>query len=128
MPNITVYFPNTIKRELDSRGLGNGENVVARDLERYYTLLAQAKPALTEQEMNLLRDTFNGVLVQAELVPFLPRVLADAVAEARADGLDEKWGVDADALAEKMLNLSTVQALALVDSIEQFWESQRKRD
>jgi hypothetical protein len=127
MPNLTAYIPAPVLAELKKRGLGSGENVVRRDLERYYALLsiAMQRVSLTQQELNLLCDVLNGVEIHTGLLPYLPQVLADAVGDARKDGYDEKWGVDTDALAEKIRSLSVLDALAIVDAVEQFWESRQ---
>ncbi|MFY9604024.1 MAG: hypothetical protein WAR00_05190, partial [bacterium] len=38
-------------------------------------------------------------------------------------GLDKKWQVDGKALVKKLKALSHVQALALVDAAERFWQA-----
>jgi hypothetical protein len=130
MPNITFYAPQFLHEQLQQRGLGRGENTIRRDLERYYTLIdiatQRVQQMLSQNELDLLRDALNGTEVQPELVRYLPQALVDAVGDARHDGLCEKWGVDAHALAEKLSKLSLLEAVALVDSIERFWESQRE--
>lgn len=127
MPNLTVYFPEQLHQQLRQRGLGDGENVVKRDLERYYALLELSlkRVAFSEAEWDYLRDAMNGIIFSQELIPYLPRALADSVKDASFDGLGEKWGVDVDALVEKILRLSPTEALAVVDAVECFWEGQK---
>lgn len=130
MPNITFYAPVDLEQRLRQRGLGNGGNVVARDLERYYDLIAVAaqtvRGQLSEEEFNFLCDALHGLDVPRELLPHLQQVVLGAVGDARADGLDERWGVDAEALAEKLSSFSRRELIALLDEVEQFWESQRE--
>ncbi|GIV22171.1 MAG: hypothetical protein KatS3mg023_3922 [Armatimonadota bacterium] len=123
---VNVYLHDAVQSEALRRGHGNRENVVNRDLSRYYTLLrvCLGAVALSDQEWDYLRDALNGTIFSAELIPYLPHALADAVKDASFDGLGEKWGVDANALAGKILELSPAEALAVVDAVECWWEAQ----
>lgn len=127
MPNINIYLPASIHEVLKKRGLGSGENIIKRDLERYYTLLEHSlkRVSISEREWDYLRDALNGTIFTPEIIPYLPRALADAVKDSAFDGIGEKYGVDVDALLEKILNLSPSEALAVVDAVECWWEQQK---
>lgn len=88
MPNLTVYFPEQLHQQLRQRGLGDGENVVKRDLERYYALLELSlkRVAFSEAEWDYLRDAMNGIIFSQELIPYLPRALPDPPAAVAAGG------------------------------------------
>ena len=45
-----------------------------------------------------------------------------------ADRLAEKWGVDGPALVEKLRGLNEMQALAIIDAAERFWQDDTLRN
>ncbi len=96
--------------------------VARRDLERYYALLDHelARVELSEAEASLICDALNGTLMDPHSYRLLWAEVADAV---RLDGLDAKWGVDGDALVERLRALSPGAMMAVVDAVERFWLS-----
>lgn len=129
MPNITFYAPRHLAERLRQRGLGNGENVVARDLERYYELLHVAsqhvRDRLQDVEFQFLCDALQGLELPRELLPHLHQVVLGAVEEARVQGLHTRWGVDVQALQDKLKAMTRRELLALVDEVEQYWQARR---
>lgn len=101
--------------------------VASRDLERYYQALdlARAQVKLSEPEASLIVDALNGSFIELTLA----QLLEWEIEEALQDGLAEKWGVDGEALVEKLKDYSLLQKMAICDSAEQFWKGDyRKAD
>lgn len=96
--------------------------VINRDLERLYALYARAlrEVDLTIDEACLIVDVLNGSLMDANTACLLWASVEDGI---RLDGLAEKWGVDGAKLVEKLRGLNDIQALALVDAGERFWQA-----
>lgn len=125
---INVYFPDELLQELRARGMGNGENVVREMMQRYLSLLQMELEAvnLSEEEWWYLRDSLNGFLFEPASpanIRLLPHILAASVEDSAPDGLQEKWGVNAAALASKLRQLRPSQSLAVLDAVERFWAS-----
>ena len=93
-------------------------SIAARDLERYYALLAVSLPALSELETMALRDALNGTVLDVSTARLLWAGVDDAI---RLDGLAEKWGIDGVALVARLRGLTLAQSLALVDAVERYW-------
>ena len=70
-------------------------------------------------EACLIVDSLNGSIMDANTAQVLWAGIADSI---RLDGLDKKWDVDGPALVEKLQGLNVLQAMALVDAAERFWE------
>ena len=97
------------------------DRVAARDLARYYAVLASelARLDLTRNETMLIIDSLNGTVHDT---PESARLLWAGVADAiTLDGLAEKWSVDGPALVAKLRSLSLAGALAVIDAAERWW-------
>ncbi|MDD3654996.1 MAG: hypothetical protein PHO01_12620 [Desulfotomaculaceae bacterium] len=118
---VSIYLRPELEAELEARG-SNRNHIIHRDLERLYTLyrLALREVKLTLPECWFIADMLNGSLVDAYSAGTLWASAEDACA---LDGLDKKWQVDGKALVKKLKALSPVQALALVDAAERFWQA-----
>ncbi len=94
--------------------------VAKRDLERYYSLLERTLPTLglSKEEVCLVADSLNGTLIEPHTLSLVWANVDDSI---RLDGLDEKWGVDGEALVGKLRAFTPLQATALVDAVERFW-------
>lgn len=93
-------------------------------LDRYLTLIASAQraldKALSSEEKGLTLDALNGVhLGGTHAAMFAVVSIRDAV----ADGYDQKWGVNADALTAKLDALTQLDQVAIVDAAEMWWAS-----
>lgn len=101
--------------------------IVDRDLARYYALLAGARNTCCERfsaaEILLVTDAVRGTLWYPDTVCHL----ADEVEEGiEHDKLDEKWGVDGQALVAKLKELNFAQTMSFVDATERFWTAPEK--
>lgn len=105
------------ERAQDGQGLGL---VASRDLGRYYALVDDALPRLREtlsrDEACAVMDACNGLYMDDGVgARFLWAEVADS------DGLDEKWGIDQNALVGKLRGLSLAATMTLADAIGRFW-------
>ena len=119
---VSIYLRPALETELEARG-DNRNHVIHRDLERLYTLYRLALrdvKQLTLPEAWFIVDMLNGTMMDANTAGLL---WADAEDACALDGLDKKWQVDGKAFVEKLKALSPVQALALVDAAERFWQA-----
>lgn len=101
--------------------------VAKRDLERYYTVLAnsvrEVQAALGgEKGACLVCDALNGVwLTEASAVGLAWAEVADHI---RLNGAAEKWGLTEDEaadLVERLRDLSPGATATLVDAVERWW-------
>jgi hypothetical protein len=118
---VSIYLRPELEAEIKARG-SNRNHIIHRDLERLYTLyrLALREMKLTLPECWFIADMLNGSLMDANTAGLIWAEAEDAIA---LDGLDKKWQVDGKALVKKLKALSHVQALALVDAAERFWQA-----
>lgn len=95
----------------------HANELARRDLGRYYEVLARslATVQLSKAEASALCDANNGTAWDNWSISLLWANVADC------PGLDEKWGVNVDALIAKIRSWSYPQCLAVVDAIERFW-------
>ncbi|NPV72156.1 MAG: hypothetical protein HPY55_16240 [Firmicutes bacterium] len=116
--DVHVTVTPELAREIDSRGPRS--EVIRRDLERLYRLYRYAirQVSLSPEEACLIVDALNGALMDADSAPMLWAEVEDGI---RLEGLDAKWGVDGQALIEKLRALDRLTCLALVDAAERFW-------
>ena len=118
---VSFWLRPDLDEGLKTRG-GNRSQTINRDLERLYTLYKRAlrEVVLSVPEAWLLVDVLNGTIHDANSAPLLWGSVEDG---CNLDGLDGKWEIDGKALVEKLRNLSSIQALALIDAAERFWEA-----
>lgn len=107
-------------RATQERGVGS---VAQRDLERYYTQLhAELRQLrLRPNEALFLCDLLSGTSIDAMWAESGPQALASDIEDAQLDELGAQWGVDEQALAERVRSYSRGQVLALVDAVERWW-------
>lgn len=121
---VSVLLYPRVETELNLRiGTdGNRTGVLNKHLERYFAMLAESRRRLRQQfsdrEIALLVDLFNGTLFADT---FSISYLAAEVEDAE-DEWSPKWGVDRDALLDKLHGLSYADSAALVDAIERWWD------
>lgn len=98
----------------------NRSYVVARDLERLYTLYSHAlrDVALNIHEACLLVDALQDHTLDANSADLLWMAVSDADRERDLGGT---WGVDMRALGERLSDLDRLHALAILDAVERFW-------
>lgn len=128
-PAFNITLPPDLYDALASRIRGSRERsaTIARDLSRLYDLYRHAlrEVPLTTGEACLICDVLNGTLMDASSAAALWAEVADGV---RLDRLDEKWGVDGDALIARLKGLDRLTCLALVDAAERFWAGDLSED
>lgn len=120
-PLITFRASSTLDEALTARTGRTSTSLTAqRELERYYTLLADELRTvmLTEPEAKLVVDANNGVLWEPHTMRLLWAGTEDAIT---GDGLDRKWDVDGPALVAKLRALTPGQTVAVVDAVERYW-------
>ena len=88
--------------------------------DRYVEILRRnPPPALTEAEVNAIRDVLNGALLQPAAV--IAGAIVIEVEDALPDGLADKWGIDGPALVARLGALTYVQEVALLEQVEKYW-------
>jgi len=105
--------PKLEARAQDGRPLGA---VASRDLERYYVALERALPTFSKHEAMAILDANNGSLWEPWSVSLLWANVADT------EALGEKWGIDQSDLVARLRALSHIEALAVADACERFWD------
>lgn len=95
-----------------------------RDLERYYEILRRDLPSLATNEWCYLLDLLNGHLARPDDMHLLRYV----VLEEGEYGLGEKWGVDPEALAEKLRGLPYSSYVGIHDVAERYWQAVARGD
>ena len=117
---IHVSLPNDLLSQIDERGQARS-TIISRDLNRLYTLYRRAlrQVNLTVDEACLIVDALNGSITTADDAGLLWARILDAI---RYDKLDEKWKIDGKELVEKLQQLNELQAMAIVDAAERFWQ------
>lgn len=118
---VSIWLRPETDEEVSSRG-DSRSFVITRDLERLYTLYGRALRVveLSVSEAWFIVDMLNGTIMDANAAGLLWASAEDACA---LDGLDEKWKLDGKAFVQKLKNLSGIQAMALVDAAERFWQA-----
>lgn len=93
---------------------------VRRDLERFYKAIPSTLHAinLSLPEAMLIIDSLNGYLMTPELPQLMVHNVRDSI---EMDGLDKKWNVDAQALMQKLGQLTPIECLAITDAVERWW-------
>jgi len=118
---ISISLSDRLAAQIDTRGSVRSQ-ALAQSLERYFFILDSARRRLAEmlsdQETALILDALNGT---GFFEPFSIHLVDAEIADALADNLASKWQVDADALTEKLRQLSYTEKVALVDAAERWW-------
>jgi hypothetical protein len=91
-------------------------------LERYFSLIEQelGELDLSEAEASLIVDALNGIYIEPHTVRLLRATVLDAM---DIDHLDQKWGVDREALLAKLRSYCPGKLFALLHGVERFWNS-----
>lgn len=110
-----VYMPGPILDRLADRGGLSGAIVTIVD--RYFEMIRRTRieRRFSEAEINLMRDACISWLPEPAAAVF--GGVALEVEDGLADGLAEKWGVDAEALLTKLKALTPGEEVALVELV-----------
>jgi len=119
---IHVYVGEPLARLLDGAENRSGRlNTLA---ERYLEIVRRDVPELAEAEWCALCDALDGYWMEGAPEPGLRFAWASIADADRLDGLGDKWGVDAQALAARVRDLPTGALVALAEVVERFWRLQ----
>lgn len=100
-----------------------GEQIAARDLARYYGLLARELAGLsfTRAEAELLYHAVTGATrAREDGEPFASLAAAVLAEWRRTCGMDHRQPAHGDALAERVAGFTAAQTLAVLDACERF--------
>lgn len=116
---VSLYLYPETDKGLAARG-DNRSQIIARDLDRLYTLYHRAmrEVQFTEAEVHLIVDSLNGTIMDADSAPLLWASIEDSI---NLDGLAEKWNVDGPGLVKRLKALNALQAMAMADAAERVW-------
>ena len=110
-------YPSTLERIKERGGVSP---VIERDINRLYDMYSRAlrQVSLTGEEACLIVDCLNGAIHDANSAPMMWASVADGI---ELDGLGTKWNVDGPALVDKLIGLTEIQSMAIIDAAERFW-------
>ena len=122
----------TIQRVSERSLLNNKSEVIETDLKRYNNLMDLAKSELEkfkESELLLLANCLQSIALLETRTQIIKEGIISAVKDAvKLDNADVLYGVkDIEGLMEKLQNLSSLQAVALLDAISCFFESTQNK-
>jgi hypothetical protein len=86
---------------------------------RYQEICRRHCPTLTLSEWCAVMDALNGIWLH-DTSP-LTSIWAEVYDADRLNGLGQKWGVDAKALAQRIREYDYATLVALVDAVERWW-------
>lgn len=115
----SIYIGEPLARLLDGHENRSGRlNTVA---ERYLDIVARDCPALTRAEWCAVCDALNGYWMEGGSNLGVRMAWAEVSDADRLNGLGRKWNVDAEALADRMRDMSSAEQVALAEVVEIFW-------
>lgn len=80
------------------------------------------KIGFTENEMNLIYDSMNGIL-QDLTGNYWKKIIISGIGDAiNYCNLDTKWDVDKNFLSTKLSSLTDLKMLELLEMVMRFWE------
>lgn len=85
--------------------------------DRYLAIVAKHTPVMTRGEWSAVCDVINGAFLDARGID----LCWASVADSGPDGIGEKWGVDVDALANRIRAMSLAERVAMCECVERFW-------
>jgi len=128
---IQVWFPKELQKQIllrvpterTSEKQGGLSEAIRESLDRYYTLINQARLNLqnkfTHAELGVIIDISNSTVFEAHS---LQGILYNAQ-DCAPDGTWEKWGADEKTLLAKLEALTLTEHAALVDAVERWWRA-----
>jgi hypothetical protein len=125
---IHVYLGEPLRRLLDARATEEAgytaSSLVNTVADRYQEMVRRSMPALSEREWMACADALNGVWLSSDAGGAsltLATVWAEIADADRLNGLGEKWGIDAQALARRLREAPYAEVVAVVDVVETLW-------
>jgi len=102
------------------------ESVVRYMASLLLKLVDSEELPLSPAELSLVAEALGGTIFDDEL---LVRALdADVEDAIRLDHLDEKWGVDREAIIDKLEALSPLARIKLLLLVAAFWSNPERRE
>ncbi len=122
MQKFNISMPDHVFEQVTARG-EQRSTVIGRDLDRYYEALKDTRRQLvkkfSDEEIGLILDNLNGTLMGETFgVRLIYANVEDAITY---ESIDAKWGVDGDALVEKLKALTFAENATLADAAERWW-------
>lgn len=113
----TIYLTDDSERIIGSPDSLSGR--INSIIGRYEKVTTDSMPPFTVQEWCAICDANNGTIVddQPQSVSYMWANIADS------PELDEKWGVDRMALAEKVRDLSFAEQCSIAEVVRAFWSN-----
>lgn len=114
--SVAIWMTADIEKELEARG-DNRSGTISRDLGRLYGLYRRAlrRVRLTPGEAALICRVVDGTTFDANTASTLWAAVQDA---CQVEGVAESYGVNGDALVEKLRRLDDAALMAVVDAAE----------
>lgn len=75
------------------------------------------------EEWKYLADSLNGTMVEGDFRYLKGALVASVEDSATYDSLDQKWGVDVNALSDKINGLSSSAIEAIYRRVENYWKN-----
>jgi hypothetical protein len=110
MPESKVFTVRLPEEILAPLGIERAEDI----REALRVLLLSRPQGLTEAEERAVMDATLSWSITPETAQYLWAEVEDAI---RLEGLDRKWGVDGQALVEKLRGLCPAEAWALIQDL-----------
>jgi hypothetical protein len=124
MARLNVRAPEELFPQLQARN-ENLSEAIRETLMRYFALMDSGRRQLDGvfegNEVALMVDVTNGTLFDVVWMENGGELLSFEVLDSKPDGTWEKWGVDGEALANKLRGLNSLQGASLIDAIQRFW-------
>lgn len=123
MKQRTSIFNSLEVERLKRPSQKNFSQRIANICGRYSEIVKLESPLnkFTFPELGLLRECFeNKIIKTAGIIRYIPHKIEEAIEEKR---LDDKYEVNKKKLLVKLKKLSYVQNVALIEHIEEYWDS-----
>lgn len=115
---ISIYAGRPLAALLEDHENRSGRiNAVA---DRYLGIVEHHAPEMTEAEWCAVCDALNGYWITDRAG--VRAMWAEIYDGDRINGLGEKWGADAIALAERVREMPFAELVALAEVVERFWQ------
>ncbi len=132
---ITFRTEQETADKIDARCKGyeiTRTDTIEADLHLFWNMLdigmTGVERTFTREEMHLILDVLNGACIFTTSMQGGIRLWINSIGMEVSDGisldkLDEKWGVDRNAIIKKIENTDRVERLAILDFAARFWRN-----
>ena len=120
---ISIYAGDPIEWAL--RGYEDNRSGRLNEVcSRYQQIMRDATPRWTEQEWCAVCDALNGYWMSGVSDEASLRLYWAEIEDAdRLNGLGDKWGIDAQALAREIRELPMAGKIAVAEVVGRFWQA-----